>query len=828
VGFLAACATIIASVSGNYLTAVLQQHGLLEAQDLPRLLLVIGIALMLLVVAFIVTENLLVPRGILSEATGDASEVGAPGTRYGDVFISASPTDQSIVESIGKRLEHKGIRFFDSVDFTKRGDPDYHSIEDAIRDSSIFLLVLSEPANRSTAVLAEAAVAFNSGISVISIHLSDVCPSTSIQKYIKPSLSFNAADPPEDAQLDALIEVVLVQLLSIQTGADDKPDSEPVSVDPILQAPESVEQDVSQDPVQRTSQEESLRRWLHVAREAVRGAKAAFKFPQEPEAREADIEPAAPIVAALTKTRAAAALGVLSAVAFLLCLRLFDIQVLEGPNLAQAAFEEHARVIETRPIRGSIMTRDGVELVQSGGTAEVVARPREVRDQIGIARTLAPILAVPVHLLEYRLRSPLYEVRLASGLSPAAVRQIYRLNLTGIELIAGVPKRVYSSGLLAANTIGHIGPDGRGAIGIEKRYDRVLSGERSVRRLESDLFGRPIASGGIIQVGRPGSDVVLALDSSLQAEVERILYAAIRSSAATGGAAIVMNPRTGEIIALASLPDYDLDHADHSTSNQRRNRALDDTFEPGAAFSAVSVAAGLESGHFSDDVPVSIDPRLILRALVRPSTVSLEDIVVKSDLAGLAMIAITVGTSGFDDSLRLFGLGVRTGVDLPGESSGSLPAREKWSLSDLESYAAGEHIRVTPLQLVNAYAAIAADGQLPRPHVVVQITGGQAAQYNRDLTTPSRRSCSVLTASTVRRYMQSAHERGPFKAIAPGLAIAGSAVSTIDTGAFVGMFPVDKPYLVALLKLDGPGSNTVRTAATAFGQIVTSTTERHR
>jgi len=277
-----------------------------------------------------------------------------------------------------------------------------------------------------------------------------------------------------------------------------------------------------------------------------------------------------------------------------------------------------------------------------------------------------------------------------------------------------------------------------------------------------------------------------------------------------------------------SLPDFDPDHGDRALVTQRRNRAIEDTFEPGAAMSAITVAAGLDSGHFSNDMPVGIDPRLVLERSVRRSTTSLDHIVEENDQNGLAMIAITIGIPALGDTLRSFGFGMSTGVDLPGERAGTVTPRQNWSLSDLEAYARGERLRVTPLQLVNAYAAIAANGQLPRPHLVMQIIGPGSATKNANAGVSVRRACSARTAEFIRRYLSDAYNRYSNHTTSHGITIAGSAILSRNTHAFVGMSPALAPRIVALVELDHGGPNTGKIIGDVFRDVTEAAIERFR
>jgi stage V sporulation protein D (sporulation-specific penicillin-binding protein) len=511
--------------------------------------------------------------------------------------------------------------------------------------------------------------------------------------------------------------------------------------------------------------------------------------------------------------------------------RLYSIQVLDGPSLAAKALSEHSATIDLQAQRGTIYDRDGNAIVRSLPSQSVYVTPRQVSDPVGEALKLAPILDIRSDTLERALRDRYSTRLLARKVSHETAEILRKHPPAGVFIVpeqTGV--RYVPSGRFASTLIGFTGIDENGLDGVEYSFDSLLRGRAGKMVLEEDELGRtvPFAVPHVLLPAQPGRGIVLTLDSYLQFEAERVLRETVRKWQAASGNVIVMNPYDGEVLALANAPDYDIRSFWKYSSDQRRDRAVMDAYEPGSTFKLITAAAALESGKVSSATrfpaldAMEIGGRVIHNAEDAVSVghngmESLEDIIVYSHNVGAAEVGLRIGGKTLYDMVRAFGFGDDTRIGLPGENPGLIISPDQWSATTLPTMSFGHSISITPLAMARAYCAIANGGELVRPRIVrelVDVKGHVVQEYGAQMV---RRVISKNTAAILRRYLREVvvHGTGNPGAQVPGYATAGKTgtAQVVENGSyapgeyiasFIGMIPAENPRYVILVKIDKP------------------------
>lgn len=538
----------------------------------------------------------------------------------------------------------------------------------------------------------------------------------------------------------------------------------------------------------------------------------------------------------------------LALLAIFLLVHVFMIQVRDGPRLRAQAQRQHMETLDLVAVRGPILDREGNTLVRSLPSQSVYASLHEIGDKPATARALAAVLGLPMERVLNRLRSPGAYVPIERKVDRDAADRIVKLGLPGVSVVpeeTGV--RFVPSGRLASTVLGFTGIDENGLDGIEYSFDGILRGRSGQMTLETDQFGRtiPFANPHVIEGAKSGYGLMLTLDSYAQYNVERILRETVQKAHARSGSAIVMDPWTGELLALANVPDYDVNAYDRYPADARRDRAVTDAYEPGSTFKLVTGAAALESKKVTtyDRFPtrdrLEIGGRIIHNAedgflAGTGGSETLEDIIVYSHNVGAAEVGLRIGRRTMYAMLRKFGFGDETGVGLPGESSGIVPSVDDWSDTSLPTIAFGHGVAVTPLALARAYAAIANGGLLLRPRIVDAILAPDGSVKYRYKAEIERRVISEHTAAVLRRYLRAVVLRGTGNPTAQvrGYTTAGKTgtaqiaergvyVPGAYVASFVGYIPAEHPRYLILVKVERPrgvyyGSEV---AAPAFAQI---------
>jgi stage V sporulation protein D (sporulation-specific penicillin-binding protein) len=511
-----------------------------------------------------------------------------------------------------------------------------------------------------------------------------------------------------------------------------------------------------------------------------------------------------------------------------LIFRLATIQFWHGNELRRQALDLRTRDVPVEARRGVIYDRNLKELAVSLNVDSVYAIPAQIRDATATAALLAPILGLdPPGVLEKLTKKEAF-VWVKRKIEESQSRQLRELlsngKLRGIDLTQE-SRRFYPRGSLSSHIIGFAGIDSQGLDGVELRYDGDLRGVPGRIVVEYDARGQEIPQAvRRFYPSTEGNDIVLTIDETVQYIAERELDRAMRETSAKHGSIIVLDPRNGEILAMAVRPDYDPNRYQEFSQDERRNWALSDTYNPGSIFKPITVAAGLEEGvlsvndHFyCGGAGFPVGGKTFMCTLGTHGSQSFWDILPKSCNVALSQIAVArLGTDKFYKYLDLFNFTGVTGVDLPGEATGIYPPRERAKPVDLGAMSFGQTLTITPIQMAVAYATIANGGVMVRPHVVKEIRSARGEVLKRFDTGAVRQVVSRQTATDVLKAMEKVVQVGTARSIyldgyrfagktgTSQKVVGGRVSSEAHVGSFCGLGPVDNPRLVVLVSIDEP------------------------
>ncbi len=512
--------------------------------------------------------------------------------------------------------------------------------------------------------------------------------------------------------------------------------------------------------------------------------------------------------------------------ALLLCLallgvRLTYVQAVRSEQYAETARKQRVRKIELPARRGAVYDRNGGELAVSIPARTVYANPHQVSDPARTARVLAPLLGRSAAELETELRKDRGFVYLARRIGVVTTKKISALRLPGVGVL-DEPRRLYPGGTLAAGVVGFIGTDQRGLAGVEYGYEELLGGRSGYRVLEQDPRGRRIPQGMFAEVPpEPGSDLLLTLHPDLQLAAEESLAAAIERTHANAGMLVALDPRTGEILAMANMPTYDPNLIGSIDSSATRNRVVTDAFEPGSVNKVVTAAAVLNEKLFGPSEHMWVPSQMkigdkVFKEKRGARSLDLRGILSQSSNLGTIRLAQMLSPRVLANYFHRFGYGRGTGLGFPGESAGNIPATERW-VTSLPTMAIGQGLSVTPMQLAQLYATIANDGLLVDPRLVSGWIGPDGKRHA--LQEPRRRRIiPAYVAKTLRSMLKSVVTDGTGTlAKIPGYTVSGKTgtASKFVEGvgyrgymaSFVGMFPADRPEIVIGVVMDNPAPN---------------------
>jgi cell division protein FtsI (penicillin-binding protein 3) len=529
------------------------------------------------------------------------------------------------------------------------------------------------------------------------------------------------------------------------------------------------------------------------------------------------MEPGEPRVNRLVNRRIRLFLAAIVVAFGALLLRATWLQSVRAESLSALGRTQHREKVAIPAGRGTIYDRSGVDLALGESATTVYANPMQIADPrraaLAVERTLGVDANHVYPLLADRTKGFVYVARQADSAQAAALQ---KLKLAGFGFYPE-ERREYPQRTVGSQVLGYVGIDGKGLAGLEFRFDRELAGKPGSETLVKDPAGQ------VIEVDNkrpetPGRDLFLTLDRNIQANAEQVLRETVRKWAAKSATAIVLDPRTGAILAMATQPGYDANRYPSIPSDLQRNRTVTDTYEPGSTFKLITVAGALSerivapTTRFRLPYELHVADRVIHDAEKRGTVnYSVAQILAHSSNIGAITLAEMLGRTRLSNWITKFGFGETTGVDFPGESPGIVLPPDKWSGSTIGNVPIGQGIAVTPVQMAGAYAAIANHGVWSRPHLVDHVAGGGRPSLKR------KRLVSTRVAGQLMTMLKDvvAEGTGQYAAM-PGYQVAGKTGTAqkpdshggYATGryvaSFVGIVPASRPRLVVLVAVDEP------------------------
>ena len=540
---------------------------------------------------------------------------------------------------------------------------------------------------------------------------------------------------------------------------------------------------------------------------------------------------------AVVQRRIGAIFGLFFILLVLAAGRTAYLGVLRGGSLRKAASNQQLTNEAVTAQRGAITDRNGIDLAVSEPARDLSADPYLIADPLGAAQRLAPLLGQTQASVLRKLSQRTGFVYLARGMPAKQAQPVLALKIPGVS---GTPvmRRVYPRGPLASQVLGLVGTEGKGLAGLEYARDSQLRGRSGERRVVSDAIGQPVS----ITESRPvlvGQSLALTLDANIQQRTEDVLGAVARVFNPKDATAIVMDPRSGAILAVANWPQVNPTDSGAAPAGALEDRAVGFNYEPGSTFKAVAVSGALQQGLITPNTPfnipdqIQVADRTIHDDTEHPEeTLTTSQILARSSNVGAIKIGALEGSSSFNGWVHRFGFGAPTGVDLSGEEAGVTLPLSHYSGSSMGNLPIGQGELVTPMQMASAYAAIANGGILRPPHIV-RAVGGKP-----QFIPAGHRIISAAAAAAVRHMLEGVLAPGgtASEVSIPGYQLAGKTgtASKIDpaTGeysksayvaSFIGFAPAANPKLLCAVVVDEPQSGSIfggTVAAPAFGQIM--------
>jgi cell division protein FtsI/penicillin-binding protein 2 len=508
--------------------------------------------------------------------------------------------------------------------------------------------------------------------------------------------------------------------------------------------------------------------------------------------------------------------------------KLFYLQVWQHDFLSGYAEDQHEASYEGHATRGRLLDRRGRELARSVVAQSVYAEPRRIDDVAATARALAPLLQQPEAELFAKLSQAKNAKKgflmLARQMDDDAAKRVLSLKLKGVAA-QPVSKRVYPNGSLAAHILGFVGAEGQGQAGLENASNKYLQGRPTQITTQKDGLGRVYERWET--EAEEGRSLVLTIDTAIQYRVEKTLAEAVARAQAKSGMVVVMQPHTGEILALANAPTFDPNQPfarDAGDPQMRRhvNQALQYVYEPGSTFKIVAYSGAIEEGLAAPDEKIACGGvtrlgNIEIKDDNASGILSLTDALAKSSNQAAITLGRRLQEEKLYDYIKRFGFGERTGIELGGESRGILRDLKKWSGASIASVSIGQEVGITPVQLAAAYAAIANDGVRVTPHLIREIRS-PAGVVVAQTEPASRRVVSAQTAATLRRMLEGVTLRGTAKlARLNNYSAAGKTGTaqkyddklrayskTKHVASFVGFAPAERPAVVIAVVIDEP------------------------
>jgi cell division protein FtsI (penicillin-binding protein 3) len=528
--------------------------------------------------------------------------------------------------------------------------------------------------------------------------------------------------------------------------------------------------------------------------------------------------------------------------------RVIDVQAVQGPALAAAAAKDRLRTVVLPAVRGDITDVNGVPLATTVQARNVTVDQTLVKDAPGEASQLASVLGGAAAAYQARMSGTRRFVYLAKGITPEVWAKVAALKLPGVFSEVS-STRVYPAGSVAANVVGYVRADGQGGSGLEYGFNQELSGTPGSEVYQASARGTAIPtaeSSGTPAV--PGLGVRLTIDRDMQWVAQSAIAAQVKAANADSGAVVVMNPKTGQIYALATVPTFDPNKPADAAQSDIRNRAVSDVFEPGSTAKVMTMAAVIEEKKANPLTRITVPPVLRTPSKTFHDDVAhgtwhltLNGVLAKSSNIGTILASRLIGGPTLYSYLKKFGIGEPTGLRFPGEGDGFVPAPSSWSATSFGTIAFGQGLSLNAVQAASVYATIANDGVRVAPTLVAGMTSADGT-YQAAAAPAQTRVVSASTASQVREMLESVVTDGtaPLAAI-PGYRVAGKTgtANRIDdscgcyrgyTASFIGMAPADKPSLVVAVFLQNPknGHFGGQLAAPVFKKVMSFGLEHYR
>ncbi len=529
--------------------------------------------------------------------------------------------------------------------------------------------------------------------------------------------------------------------------------------------------------------------------------------------------------------------------------RVVDLQAIQGPTLAAAGDKARLRTVVLPAVRGQITDVNGVPLATTVAAKNITVDQTLVKDPATEAASLASVLGGDASVYATRMTGERRFVYLAKSVTPEVWAKVSALKLPGVfsEISS---TRLYPAGSVAANVVGYVRADGRGGSGLEYGFDQQLAGTAGSQSFQSSARGTEIPtadSSGTDAV--PGMSVTLTLDRDIQWMAQDALAKQVKAAQADSGTVVVMDPKTGQIYALATVPTFDPNKPADAAQADIRNRAVTDAFEPGSTSKVMTMAAVIEEKKANPLTRITVPP--VLKTTYKTFhddvphgtlKLTLNGVLARSSNIGTILAAQKIGGEKLYSYLKKFGIGESTGLHFPGESKGFVPSPSNWSATSFGTIAFGQGLSLTAVQAASVYATIANDGERVAPTLVAGYTAPDGT-YQPAAAPSSVRVVSPATAVQVRSMLESVvSDQGTApKAAIAGYRVAGKTgtANRIDedchcyrgyTASFIGMAPADAPRLVIAVFLQNPrnGHFGGQLAAPVFKKVMSFSLEHLR
>ncbi len=529
----------------------------------------------------------------------------------------------------------------------------------------------------------------------------------------------------------------------------------------------------------------------------------------------------------------------------IISVRLFSLQLLGDSRLEKLSQSQFSRNIRIGSNRGFIYDREGEELAISIESFSIYAHPFLIKNKRQVSSFLAKTLGLNAQELYKKLHSKKPFVWITRQVPKEIAVKIKQKKWLGVDTFPE-PRRRYPNNSLAAQVLGFVGIDGQGLLGLELAYDRFLKGPERYFRGLTDAFGRPVTSTYRSLFEEEEASAILTIDKSLQYLAEREIESVVNHYEAKNGIVIIMDPKTGEVLALAQYPSFNPNYYYRSSKDVWRNRAITDVFEPGSTFKTFLLAAALDEKvikanekFYCENGSLAVLNRTIGEAKNHKwKWLTASDILKLSSNIGAAKIAFKLGRERFYNKIRDFGFGEKTGLHFFGESPGIVRPLKNWSKLDLAVSAFGQGISVSPLQLVTAFSAIANDGFLMQPYLVKEIIKRSGESLFTAVPVSKRRVLSHETAMELKKLLVrvTSKDGTAYAAATPYFEVAGKTgtaqkpnpngrgYSDQYVSSFIGFFPADNPLYTILVVVDEPKKAyySSQVAVPAFAKMMQS------